>query len=83
MQPILSKITICLALTATAAFARTKPAFEVATVKPSPPMDVAKLAAALQAGGKMPIGANVEFLRAEYLYLDLRTLISYAYGVKP
>ena len=66
MQQILSKITIGLALTAIAAFAQTKPAFEVATIKPSPPMDVAKVAAALQAGGKMPIGANVELLRAEY-----------------
>jgi uncharacterized protein (TIGR03435 family) len=46
-------------------------------------MDMAKVAAALQAGGKMPIGANVEFLRAEYVYLDLRSLMSYAYGVKP
>jgi uncharacterized protein (TIGR03435 family) len=83
MQPILRRVTIGLALTAIAAFAQTKPAFEVATIKPSPPMDTAKVAAALQAGGKMPIGANVEFLRAEYLYLDLRSLMSYAYGVKP
>src|SRR6201986_1116979 len=83
MQQILSKIAICLGLTVTAAFAQTKPAFEVATIKPSPPMDVAKIAAALQAGGKMPIGANVEFLRAEYRYLDLRSLISFAWAVKP
>jgi uncharacterized protein (TIGR03435 family) len=83
MQRILRRITICLALTAVAAFAQTKPSFEVATIKPSPPLDPAKLAAALQAGGKMPIGANVEGSRAEYLYLDLRSLMSYAYGVKP
>jgi uncharacterized protein (TIGR03435 family) len=83
MHPILKKIAICLALTAIAAFAQTKPAFEVATIKPSPPMDMAKVAAALQAGGKMPIGANVEFLRAEYTYLDLRSLMSLAWGVKP
>ena len=82
-QRLLRKAAICLALTAMAAFAQTKPAFEVATIKPSPPMDMAKVAAALQAGGKMPIGANVEFLRAEYVYLDLKSLISYAYGVKP
>jgi uncharacterized protein (TIGR03435 family) len=80
---MLRRLTICLVLTAIAAFAQTKPAFEVATIKPAPPLDAAKLAAALQAGGKMPIGANVEFLRAEYLYLDLRSLMSYAYGVKP
>jgi uncharacterized protein (TIGR03435 family) len=83
VQKLLRNVTICLALTAIAAFSQTKPAFEVATIKPSPPMDPAKIAAALQAGGKMPIGANVEFLRAEYLYLDLRSLLSYAYGVKP
>jgi uncharacterized protein (TIGR03435 family) len=78
-------VTLCslAVLAATAAFAQTKPAFEVATIKPAPPMDMAKVAAALQAGGKMPIGANVEFLRAEYLYLDLRSLMSNAYGVKP
>jgi len=83
MQQLLRKVTICLALTATAAFAQTKPAFEVATIKPSPPMDQAKLLAAMQAGGKMPMGANVDALRAEYLYLDLRSLMTYAYGVKP
>jgi len=83
MQRIFRKVTVCLALTAIAAFAQTKPAFEVATIKPSPPLDPAKIAAALQAGGKMPIGANVEFLRAEYMYLDLRSLMSLAYGVKP
>jgi hypothetical protein len=52
MQQILSKVTLGLALTAMAALAQTKPAFEVATIKPSPPMDVAKIAAALQAGGR-------------------------------
>ena len=80
-----STMTFCSVaiLAAAAAFGQPKPAFEVATVKPSPPMDVAKVAAALQAGGKMPIGANVDRVRAEYLYLDLRSLLSYAYGVKP
>ena len=78
-------VTLCslAVLAAPAASAQTKPAFEVATIKPAPPMDMAKVAAVLQAGGKMPIGANVEFLRAEYLYLDLRSLMTYAYGVKP
>ena len=78
-------VTLCglAVLTAAAAIAETKPAFEVATIKPAPPMDPTKIAAALQAGGKMPIGVNVEFLRAEFRYLDLRSLMSYAYGVKP
>jgi len=77
-------VTLCsfAVLTATA-FAQTKPAFEVATIKPSPPMDQAKLLAAMQAGGKMPYGANIDSLRAEYLYLDLKSLLTYAYGVKP
>lgn len=39
--------------------------------------------AALQAGGKLPFGATIGAGRAEYLYLDLRTLLTYAYGVKP
>jgi uncharacterized protein (TIGR03435 family) len=78
-------VTLCslAVLAAPAAFAQTRPAFEVATIKPAPPMDPAKIAAALQAGGKMPIGANVDGFRAEYLYLDLRSLMAYAYGVKP
>ena len=83
MQTILRKVAICLPLMAIAAFAQTKPAFEVATIKPSPPMDPAKLMAAMQAGGKMPVGANIDSHRAEYLYLDLKTLLTYAYGVKP
>src|SRR5580698_111330 len=83
MRQTFRKMTICLALTATGAFAQTKPSFEVATIKPSQPMDQAKLLATLQSGGKLPIGANVDSLRAEYLYLDLKTLLTYAYGVKP
>jgi len=80
---LLRKTAFCLALMASAAFAQTKLAFEVATIKPAGPMDPAKMLAALQAGGKMPVGANIDSRRAEYLYLDLKTLITYAYGVKP
>jgi uncharacterized protein (TIGR03435 family) len=83
MQQEFRKLTICLALTAIAAFAQTKPSFEVATIKPARPIDQAKMLAALQSGGKMPIGATIEAGRAEYLYLDLKTLLTYAYGVKP
>lgn len=83
----MSKFTVKLCslavLTVTAAFAQSKPAFEVATIKPAPPMDAVKLAAAMQAGGKLPIGANIDSQRAEYLYMDLKSLMSYAYGVKP
>jgi uncharacterized protein (TIGR03435 family) len=83
MQQEFRKLTICLAFTAIAAFAQTKPSFEVATIKPARPIDPAKMLAALQSGGKMPIGATIEAGRAEYLYLDLKTLLTYAYGVKP
>lgn len=77
------KLGTCLALLATGAFAQTKPSFEVATIRPSQPMDQAKLLATLQTGGKLPIGANIDSGRAEYLYLDLKTLLTYAYGVRP
>jgi len=80
---MLRKIAFCLPLLVVAAFAQTKPAFEVATIKPSAPLDPAKMIAAMQGGGKMPIGANIDSRRAEYLYLDLKTLLTYAYGVKP
>lgn len=83
MQRILRKVTICLALSAIATLSQTKPAFEVATIKPSPPLDPAKIAAALQAGGKLPVGATIDSNGAEYLYLDLKSLMTYAYGVKP
>jgi uncharacterized protein (TIGR03435 family) len=83
MRQTFRKLTLCLALSAIAAFAQTKPSFEVATIKPAQPMDQAKILAALQGGGKMPVGANISAGRAEYLYLDLKTLMTYAYGVKP
>ena len=83
MKYMLRSASLALALTVANAFAQTKPAFEVATIKASPPMDPGKIAAAMQAGGKMPIGASVDSQRAEFLYLDLRSLISYAYGMKP
>src|SRR5579863_1227526 len=83
MQTALRRLTIGLALTAISVFGQSKPAFEVATVKPAHPMDQAKMIAALQSGGKMPMGATIDSRRAEYLYLDLKTLMTYAYGVKP
>src|SRR3984893_9245817 len=83
MLQMFRKLTVCLVLTAIAAAAQTKPTFEVATIKPSAPMDPAKMVAAIQGGGKMPVGANIDSSRAEYLYLDLKTLLTYAYGVKP
>jgi uncharacterized protein (TIGR03435 family) len=75
-------LSSCLALTATAAFAQTRPSFEVATIKPAAPLDQAKFAAAVQSGGKRPVGANVDAHRAEFLYADLKSLLCYAYRLK-
>jgi uncharacterized protein (TIGR03435 family) len=83
MQTILRKLTLGLAVSAALIFAQSKPSFEVATIKPSAPLDQAKIVAALQSGGKMPIGMHLSPGQAEYTYLDLRTLVSLAYGVKP
>jgi hypothetical protein len=58
-------VTLCIlaVLAATASFAQTKPAFEVATIKPAPPMDMAKVAAPpYKPVGKMP---NVDAHRAD------------------
>ena len=60
-----------------------KLAFDVATIRPSPPLDVQKLAADMQAG-KMPrFGPHVDASRAEYIYMSLKDLIAMAYKVKP
>ena len=56
--------------------------FDVASVRPSAPLDMAKMMADMQAG-KMPnVGMHVNGLRAEYNYLTLKDLISVAYKVK-
>jgi uncharacterized protein (TIGR03435 family) len=56
--------------------------FDVATVKPAAPLDMAKLAAAMQAGQPPKLGPHVESGRAEYTYMSLRDLIAMAYNVK-
>jgi uncharacterized protein (TIGR03435 family) len=73
----------CLAMAATVAPAQTKPAFEVASIKPSAPLGMAKLAAAVQNGEMPRIGPRVTGTRAEYIYMALRDLIVLAYNVKP
>lgn len=56
--------------------------FDVASVRPSAPLDMQKMAADIQAG-KMPnFGAHVNGLRAEYNYMTMKTLIATAYKVK-
>jgi uncharacterized protein (TIGR03435 family) len=83
MRQIIKRLSICLAFAPIFALAQTKPTFDVATIKPAAPMDQARLIAAVQGGGKLPVGANIDGLRAEYTYLDLKSLLTYAYGVKP
>ena len=56
--------------------------FEVATIKPSPPFDPAKMQAMMQAG-KMPrFGPHVDASQAEYIYMSLKDLIGNAYSLK-
>jgi len=73
--------SICFALTAIVVFAQTKPAFEVATVKPGTLPDRATVQAAMKAGGKIPLGPRVDAGRAEYTYMNLKSLIGLAYAV--
>lgn len=58
-------------------------AFEVASIKPSAPLDMAKLAQSV-AQGQMPrLGPHVDGARAEYRYMALRDLMVLAYKVQP
>ncbi len=59
-----------------------KPAFEVASVRPSAPLDMQKLAAQIQAGSMPRMGAHVDAARAEYDYMSLKDLVANAYKVK-
>ena len=66
------------AQTPAAAAASPAPAFEVASVKPAPPLDHAKLMA-----GKLHIGMSVDAARVDIGNLSLADLIRIAYRVKP
>ena len=56
--------------------------FEVASVKPSA-LDMTKLAQQMQSTGEMPkMGPHVTAARAEYIFMDLKSLIAEAYKVK-
>jgi uncharacterized protein (TIGR03435 family) len=80
---LFKKLAFVAAFSAIAVFAQTKLSFEAATIKPAAPLDMAKMVATMQAGGKMPVGVTIGATQAEYLYLDLKSLICYAYNVKP
>lgn len=76
-----TRAIISIAVLAAAASAQPRPTFEAATIRPSAPIDQAAMMNMIRAG-KMPLGAHVSASRAEYSYLDLQTLLTYAYGVK-
>ncbi len=82
---ILFVFAVCMVFAAGGSFGQTsagKVAFEVATVRPSAPLDMAKLAADVQAGKVPRFGAYVEASRAEYHYMTLKDLIANAYKLK-
>jgi uncharacterized protein (TIGR03435 family) len=82
-HPRYFKLSALLALTAAVALAQTKLTFEVASIKPSPPLDMAKVAAGIQAGQMPNIGPKIDGARAAYTYMALKELIVLAYKVKP
>lgn len=57
--------------------------FDVASIRPSAPLDVGKLAAQIQAGQMPRFGAHVDASLAEYRYMTLKALIATAYDLKP
>jgi len=61
---------------ASCVFAQT-PAFEVATIKPAPPITPQAVMS-----GKMKIGENIDGARADYGYVNIEFLLTKAYGVK-
>ena len=55
--------------------------FDVASVRPSPPMDQATLMASLRAG-KRPESLRIDGPRAAFTYMSLKELIAYGYKVR-
>jgi uncharacterized protein (TIGR03435 family) len=58
-----------------------KPAFDAVSVRPSPPPDMQKMMAGLQAG-KKPEEVRIEGSRATFVYMSVKELIAYAYGMR-
>jgi uncharacterized protein (TIGR03435 family) len=59
-----------------------KRAFEVATIRPSPPPDPAKIRAEIQAGRMPRVGPHVTSSRAEYINMNLKDLIALAWKLR-
>jgi len=57
------------------------PAFEVAAIKPAPPLNLNR--AAIAAGQLPHIGMNVQGLRVDIGYMSLADLLTFAFNVKP
>ena len=73
-----------LLLAAAAAFGQVpaaKLAFDVASVRPSPPPDMQKMMMDLQAG-KRPDSVRIDGSRADFTYYSLKQLIAYAYKLR-
>lgn len=80
---LISLVVTCLWIQGISAQNNTaKVSFEVATIKPAAPLDLARLAADAQAGKMPKIGLHLEGDRAEFTYMSLRDLITIAYKVK-
>jgi uncharacterized protein (TIGR03435 family) len=62
--------------------AQQKLTFEVATIRPSPPQDPAKIRADVQAGKLPRFGPHISASRAEYINMPLKDLIALAYGLR-
>jgi uncharacterized protein (TIGR03435 family) len=87
---ITASLTVAgLFLAAVGALAQTAPqtaaklAFEVASVKPAAPIDMMKMAQDMQNGQAPKVGMHVNPGRVEFIYVDLKTLVSIAYKLKP
>ena len=76
------KVVVCLGMAAAVAPAQTKPSFEVASIKPAAPLDLAKLRAGVEKGEMPRLGPRVDGARAEYIYMTAGELIALAYDVK-
>jgi len=75
-------ILLCASGVARGQASSAKPAFEVASIKPSPPIDPVRISSDMQTG-KMPrFGPHITASRAEYIQMPLRELIALAYNVK-
>ena len=74
---VVMRFSLLLALLSIPAFAQT-PVFEVATIKPAPPLNPQMILS-----GAMRIGMRVEAGRVDIGFASLRDLIMWAYEVKP